>query len=67
MPATQTNVDAALAAVNDIAARGAQSITAGDKRIEYVDPMKLRALQKSLDEEVNGGTYSMIPEPKGHY
>lgn len=67
MAITQANVDAANATLAEVAARGAQSVASGDKRVEYIDPIKLRELTKSLEEEVNGGMYSMAPTQKGYF
>jgi len=64
---TQADADDVNDTLIEVAKRGVKGLSAGDKRVDYIDVMQLRDLQKSLDEDVNGGIYNMVPEPKGYF
>lgn len=54
-------------AVTKNASRGANSITIGDRRVDFIDPTKLLEARRAIAEEQNGGIYSMVPTAKGYY
>jgi hypothetical protein len=57
-------IDTTIAATTS---RGASVVSAGDKRIEYIDPEKLLDIKRRLAEEENGGIYDTTFAPKAYF
>jgi hypothetical protein len=67
MTISQQDVDDIDATLVKTAKRGARGVSSGDKRVDFLDPDKLREIAGAAAEQVNGGIYSLAPSPKGYY
>lgn len=62
-----TDVSDAQAAAAKNAARGVKSLTIGDRRIDYSDPIEQIKAARAMDEDANGGVYNVTFPAKGYY
>jgi hypothetical protein len=63
--------DADLSAIQDAAKtnaeRGVMDMSIGDRRAQYSDPLKLLQAKRALDNEDQGGVYTVVPQQKGYF
>lgn len=67
MSATDSQLSQIEAAAIKNAARGAKSVTIGDRRVDYVDTVDLLKAKRALAEEENGGIYTTTFTQKGYF
>jgi hypothetical protein len=67
MPFDATDVSDAQAAAAKNAARGVKSLTIGDRRIDYQDPIEQIKVARAMAEDENGGVYGTTFPPKGYF
>ena len=67
MAFTTQNVTDAQTTAAAIAARGVKSMTIGDRRLDFADPVQQIIAARMIDEDKNGGIYDTEFSPKGYF
>jgi hypothetical protein len=67
MAFTSTDVANAQVAAAANAARGVKSLTIGDRRVDYTDPIEQIKASRMMDEDANSGVYPVTFPAKGYY
>lgn len=49
------------------AERGARGLSIGDRRVDYQDPQKLLQTKRALENENDGGVFTVVFPAKGYY
>jgi hypothetical protein len=62
-----TDVSDAQEAAAKNAARGVKSLTIGDRRIDYQDPVEQIKAARMMAEDENGGVYTTTFPAKGYF
>ena len=67
MDFSDQNVTDAMVTAAATAKRGVKGITIGDRRIDYVDPIAQIESARVIQNDADGGIFTIEPTPKGYF